>query len=478
MAEQEINAADLVKLTIDGKQVCVPKGTNLIEAALSVGIEIPFYCYHRHLSVAGNCRMCQVEIAGMPKLTIACNTIAVEGMVVRTHHTSPAVVAAQRATLEFLLLNHPLDCTVCDEAGHCKLQDYYYEYSASASRVLEDKVRKVKAQPLGPEVIYDGERCIMCTRCVRFCAEITKTAELAVLERSDRSVIGVHPGKELNNPLSGTVCDLCPVGALTHRRWRFNTRFWYTQESKSICTGCSTGCNARIAVRDEQIVLVRARLNSAVNQEWMCDEGRYGFERFQPCGRLARPVIRSGLELRAVPLEESYAAAANGLRMENDGAAAMLLSPLLTLEEMWLALCFFAELMGGDVQSAWVALQLKRRKLNSVEQLLVSPDLAANAWGLPLLGAGNHGDGDYRTRCEENYLSLLARIRRGEVRRLLLVGDRALLDEDLDIELIDALLAVEQSVAITPRRLLDGESLDAERGLLGAHQLCRIVLPG
>ena len=159
---------EIVTITIDGAEVRVPRGTNIIEAARTVGVEIPFYCYHRHLSVAGNCRMCQVEIEGRPKLEIACNTGAQEGLVVRTQKTSERVKDAQRATLEFLLINHPLDCTVCDQAGHCKLQDYYYEYNSKPSRFVEEKVQKVKAEPLGPEIMYDGERCIICNSLCSF----------------------------------------------------------------------------------------------------------------------------------------------------------------------------------------------------------------------------------------------------------------------------------------------------------------------
>jgi NADH-quinone oxidoreductase subunit G len=265
---------EMVNLTVDGKAITVPKGTNLIDAAKAAGVDVPYYCYHPHLSVAGNCRMCQVQVKGAPKLDIGCNTQVKEGMEVLTQHTSKAVADAQAATLEFILINHPLDCTVCDQAGHCKLQDYHYEYNARPSRFLEQKEHKVKAEPLGPKVILDGERCIMCTRCIRFCDEVTKTSELGMLNRGDRSVIAINPGRELNNPLSGPVVDLCPVGALTHRDWRFNTRIWFTKQSDGICPGCSTGCNVKVAVRDGEVVQVKARLNSAVNKEWLCDEGR------------------------------------------------------------------------------------------------------------------------------------------------------------------------------------------------------------
>ncbi|MCB0334449.1 MAG: (2Fe-2S)-binding protein, partial [Bdellovibrionales bacterium] len=247
---------EMVTLTVDDQEVTVAKGTNLIEAAKQAQSEVPYYCYHPHLSVPGNCRMCQVEVEGAPKLMIGCHTQAQDGMIVRTHRTSEAVKKAQASTLELILINHPLDCTVCDQAGHCKLQDYHFEYNAKPSRFLEEKNHKVKAQPLGPTVILDGERCISCTRCVRFCEEVTGTGELGLLNRGDKNVIAVHPDKQLDNPLSGSVVDLCPVGALTHRNWRFNTRMWFTNATDSICPGCSTGCNVRVYERDGKVVNV------------------------------------------------------------------------------------------------------------------------------------------------------------------------------------------------------------------------------
>ena len=474
---------DLVSLTIDGIVVRVPKGTNLIEAAITAGIDIPFYCYHRHLSVAGNCRMCQVEVEGSPKLTIACNTGAQEGMVVRTQRTSEKTAEAQRATLEFLLINHPLDCTVCDQAGHCKLQDYYYEYNAKPSRFVEEKVHKVKAEPLGPEVIYDGERCILCTRCVRFCEEVTGTGELGLFERGDHAVIGIHPGKEINNALSGSVVDLCPVGALTHRRWRFNSRIWYAGEKKSVCAGCSTGCSVQVAVRDDVMVQVKGRLNSEVNHEWLCDEGRYGFDRFQPRERLSSALVREGNYLEPVTLEAGCKAAAQLATATPAGTSALFMSPFLTLEEMWVTLAFAETVMGIRPDSGEIAVQLKRRNLTKDQAVLVSPDYSPNARAANLFGIGL-GNGDWRERLETGYFGLLQRLRQGGVKRVLLVGDFALRDEDLDESIISALLQTDVSVALTPRGVIDGEphateesATEAFGAVLGAHQLCKVILP-
>ncbi|MCC6953159.1 MAG: (2Fe-2S)-binding protein, partial [Deltaproteobacteria bacterium] len=441
--------AELVNLTIDGRAVSVPKGTNLIEAARLAGIDIPYYCYHPHLSVAGNCRMCQVKVEGQPKLTIACNTGATEGMVVKTQHSAPEVENAQRATLEFLLINHPLDCTVCDQAGHCKLQDYYYEYNTQPSRFIEDKQHKVKAEVLGPEVIYDGERCIVCTRCSRFCEEVTKTSELGVFNRGDKSVISVFPGRELNNPLSGTVVDLCPVGALTHRRWRFNTRIWYTNQKNSVCAGCSTGCNVNVAVRDGKIVHVKGRLNSSVNQEWMCDEGRYGFNRFQPEARAAGASVRTGSALAPSTIDAALQAASALAGTGND--AAMFLSPLLTLEEGWVALQFAEKVMGITPGSGRIAMQIRTRELTPVEAVLVSPDYAANARAATVLGLIDGQLQDWRKILQAQYQNLLNQIRKEGVKRLLFVGDFSLLEDDVDAELRAALESAATVVAISPR---------------------------
>jgi NADH-quinone oxidoreductase subunit G len=442
-------SVDLVTLTIDGQEVRVPKGTNLIEAALTVGIEIPYYCYHKHLSVAGNCRMCQVKVEGAPKLTIGCNTGAQEGMVVYTQKTSPEVEDAQRATLEFLLINHPLDCTVCDQAGHCKLQDYYYEYNKKASRFIEEKVNKVKAEVLGPEVIYDGERCIVCTRCVRFCDEVTETGELSVLNRGDRTVIAIHEDKPLDNPFSGVTVDLCPVGALTHRRWRFNSRIWYSGIEDTICTGCSTGCNVRVAVRDDTIVQVKGRLNSEVNKEWMCDEGRYGFDRFQPKLRMSVPLVRDGEYLKEASWQEATAAL-SGLKSKSPDEAAMLISPFLTLEEMWMGFAFAKEVLGIDADShSQIALSFRKRKLSDLEKILVSPDYAPNARGAQVFGYLSDMP-DWRSSFESQYDRLLEQIRSGMIKKLVLYGFNSLLDEDLDESLIKTYFRCPTALQLLP----------------------------
>lgn len=423
---------EMVTLTIDGKQVQVPKGTNLIEAAKTAGIEVPHYCYHPHLSVAGNCRMCQVSVKGQPKMTIACNTNVAEGMEVATHLTSKDVADSQAAVLEFILINHPLDCTVCDQAGHCKLQDYHFEYNARSSRFLEEKVHKVKALPLGPTVMLDGERCIMCTRCIRFCDEVTKTSELGMLNRGDQSVIAVSPGKELNNPLSGSVVDLCPVGALTHRKWRFNTRIWFTNQTDSICPGCSTGCNVKVAERDGQVVQVKARRNDAVNKEWLCDEGRYGFDRFLPKQRVTQALTNKGGVTAAFNVADVLGALKGTLK-----TLTILAGPDLLLEEYYLLRQIL--LRSASVSRAVIA--YRGRGLTPVEEILMSPDYAANYRGAQLTGLVSELP-------ESEYQEVLGKIRRKEIENILILGDRAIDARDIDAALLDGVRAAKVSAAV------------------------------
>ena len=292
------------KLTIDGRPITVEPGTKVIEAARRLGIEVPRYCYHPGLSIAGNCRICMVEIEKFPKPVIACNTDCQDGMAVRTD--TERAKETRRHILEFLLVNHPLDCPVCDQAGECWLQDYYMRYGLYDARFYEEKVKKPKAVPIGPTVILDAERCILCSRCVRFCDEVTKTSELGIVNRGDHSEITVHPEKELNNKYSGNVVDLCPVGALTDRDFRFKCRVWYLKKADSICPGCARGCNIEIHYNldrpqhggGKRVMRLKPRENPEVNRWWICDAGRYGYK-FIDENRIEKPLIR---DLQKIPL--------------------------------------------------------------------------------------------------------------------------------------------------------------------------------
>ena len=270
-------------LTIDGRQIDSPDGSTVIQAAEKLGIFIPRYCYHPGLSIAGNCRICLVDVEKIPKLQIACNTPVTEGMVVHTN--SAKAEDGRRAVLEFLLANHPLDCPVCDQSGECELQNFYMNFGLYDPRFREQKVKKKKAVAIGPHVMLDQERCILCSRCVRFTDEITKTGEFGIFNRGDRAELGIYPGQRLDNPYSGNVVDICPVGALTEREFRFKARVWYLSSAPTVCNGCAQGCNVDLHYvlnrphlnQGARVLRLKPRYNADVNQWWMCDEGRYGF---------------------------------------------------------------------------------------------------------------------------------------------------------------------------------------------------------
>lgn len=310
-------------LTIDGKQVTVDPGTSVIEAAKLVGNEIPHYCYHPGLSVAGNCRMCLVEVEKMPKLQISCATACTDGMVVHTNNEK--VQKARQGVQEFLFVNHPLDCPVCDQAGECKLQDYYMQYDLKPSRMNDRKTRRVKAHPIGPLVIYDAERCIACSRCVRFTDEVSKTSELGIFERGDNYYVGLAQGTELNNPYSLNTVDICPVGALTSRDFRFKMRVWTLTEHKSVCSGCSRGCAVTLCENNGVIQRTLARENEKVNKFWACDDGRLMYKREFGPNRIASPSLRKGPQVEETTWEKALAAAVSGLKSitEKHGAQSL-----------------------------------------------------------------------------------------------------------------------------------------------------------
>ncbi len=353
--------SELVSIKIDDIPIQVPKGTNIIEAAKLIGIEIPHYCYHPDLSIAGNCRMCQVELKGAPKLVIACNTFATDGMEIFTHRSSQRVAETQAANLEFILKNHPLDCTICDQSGHCKLQDYYFEYSRKGSRLLETKVKKKKAFQIGKHIILDAERCILCSRCVRFLDEVTKTSELAIINRGDKSEIDLYPGRQVNNPFSAVIIDLCPVGALTYSDWRFNSRIWFTKTTDTICVGCSKNCSVKVHERDGKFITIKARYNKEVNKEWLCDEGRFGFERFR--------------QKNFFPQSYSYSTHLKNFKdaVISGDRITLVLSAFLTFEDI-AAFKLLAEKF-NNVTIYGLKLE---RSLSNLEQILIKPDYSPN----------------------------------------------------------------------------------------------------
>ncbi|MCC6278308.1 MAG: (2Fe-2S)-binding protein [Oligoflexia bacterium] len=279
------------KVTINGNTIEVPAGTSVIKAAQLLNIPIAHYCWHEGLSVAGACRMCMVEVEKMPKLQVACNTTVTDGMVVFTN--TEKVKTAVKWALDFHLINHPLDCPICDQAGECKLQDYYMSYGLYTPEMNQPKVKKEKVVSLGDRVVLDQERCILCSRCVRFTKEVTKTHELGIFNRGDRSQLATFEGRPLNNNYSVNTVDICPVGALTSKDFRFKQRVWFLKEFDSICNGCSTGCNVTISYNQNGVFRVKPRVNHDVNGFWMCDSGRDIYKYTNKEFRLTQVVERS-----------------------------------------------------------------------------------------------------------------------------------------------------------------------------------------
>jgi NADH-quinone oxidoreductase subunit G len=329
---------------IDGRKIEVEDGTTVIVAANRLDIEIPHYCWHPGLTIAGNCRMCLVEIEKMPKLQIACNTRVTDGMVV--HTTSDKTKTAQRAVLEFLLINHPIDCPVCDQAGECNLQEYYMDYDRQRSRFpLPEKVHKKKAKPIGPLVILDQERCVLCSRCVRFVDEVTHTSELAFYQRGNHVDLDLAPGKSLDNPYSGNVVDICPVGALTSRDFRFRARVWYLERTESVCGACANGCNIEIYHREGTIYRFQPRENEAVNKYWICDAGRLSYRDLQGEGRLGTPLVRGADRFEPATWESAIGTVTARLRA---GSVGCIVSARASNEEI-LLMRRIAAAVGGRV---------------------------------------------------------------------------------------------------------------------------------
>ena len=387
----------MLNVQIDGVWHQFPKGTRVIEACERAGSYIPRYCYHKKLSSPGNCRMCLVEM-GMPKMgpdrkpelgpdgkpvinwiprpQISCAQDVAEGMGVRTN--SPLVKECQRGVMEFLLINHPLDCPICDQAGECRLQEFSVEYGTSESRFLEHKVKKPKNVVLGPRVTLDDERCILCSRCIRFCQEIAKDDVLGFIDRGSYTVLTAHPGKRLENNYSLNTVDICPVGALTSTDFRFKMRVWFLKETKSICASCATGCNTIIGTREDVIYRQTPRENDAVNSSWMCDYGRLNFDYVQSERRLLEPQIVSDEKLVSVDWREAIAQAALQVKQFSGSEIAIIASGRMTNEELWLTLQLARTLA---VQLIDIV-----PRTGSGDDILLSEDRNPNTTGARLLG--------------------------------------------------------------------------------------------
>ena len=311
-----------ITFEIDGKQVRAPEGAMLVDAAKHGDVEIPYFCYEPKLGQpVGACRMCLVEIEGIPKLQTSCSTPVRDGMVVVT--TSDRVKHAQNAIVEFLLVNHPLDCPVCDKGGECPLQDISFGWGAGRSRYIEPKRHFKKPLELSPLVAIDRERCILCYRCVRFSQEVAEDHQLVFLDRGDHTFVGTHDGRPYVAPFSGNIIELCPVGALTSTAYRFRARPWDIEDSGTICTLCPSQCNVKLTIRDDaKVVRVLARDNEEVDDGWLCDKGRFGYQSFAAPERITAPLMRIGGFLRETSWERALAEAAALLERSGENTVA------------------------------------------------------------------------------------------------------------------------------------------------------------
>src|SRR5215469_125780 len=296
----------LVSLTIDGVPLQVPKGTLLVEAAKTVKQEIPVYCYHTKLGPAGLCRVCLVEIEGTPKLQIACNTPATEGMVVRTR--GERVEAGRAMILELLLVNHPLDCPICDKGGECDLQDYAMAYARGNSDVVDPKTRKPKAVDLGPTIVLDEERCVVCQRCVRFDDLIAKERQLVLKDRGHKDIIATATGDPYHHNFTGNVTELCPVGALTSKTYRFKSRPWDLNRTQTTCTQCPVGCQQYADVRYGSLLrTMSVEEDHDISDGWLCDRGRYNVGFYRAEDRVTQPLYKKNGAFVQVGWHDAFA---------------------------------------------------------------------------------------------------------------------------------------------------------------------------
>jgi NADH-quinone oxidoreductase subunit G len=397
------------KCTIDGQEIEVPAGTTVLQAALDHGIDIQYFCWHPDLGIDGNCRTCMVEIEKMPRVQIACNTTVTEGMVVRTN--TDKAHAAQRSALELLLINHPIDCPVCDQAGECYLQDNYMRYGLHDSEVeIEEKVKKRKVQDLGP-IMLDAERCVLCTRCVRFEEQVTGTNSLEFRNRGDHKEIGTYKGLPITHDYAGNLADLCPVGALLSHDFRFKMRVWFLKSHESICAGCSTGCNIEVDERDGDVQRFRPRRNPEVNKSWICDMGRASYKEIAVTSRITGARQRGASTWEGVGVAAALDTVAARLK-EAGSASAFLASPQGSNEDLF-AFKALADAVGGllDFRVGDPQAKLKVRSDN----VLLREDRNPNTQGCLDQGLGRSG-----------VTEILAACARGAVKALVLQGPELL----------------------------------------------------
>jgi NADH-quinone oxidoreductase subunit G len=367
----------MVNLTIEGRAISVPDGTSILEAAKFAGVLVPHYCYHPGLPVAGVCRMCLVEVEKAPKLAPSCATTVAEGQVVHVH--SEKALEARKGVLEMLLINHPLDCPICDQAGECELQDYTYQEGRAEGRYRDPK-RFNPVEDFGGDVMYVANRCILCTRCVRFMDDVAHDPVLSVVERGDRALIGKFEGDDLTHAWAGNVIDLCPVGALLSKDSLNKARAWEMDRSASVCPNCSQGCNMIVETRDNQVVRLRPRPNDDVNKFFMCDHGRLNYRWMNRADRVSSPMVQQNGMLATADWEVALRSAASLLAGKR---AFVLASPNLSNEALFLLGKLVSKTGGAG---AFRVNQGQEAPLPGVEDLALRPDRAANARGAELAG--------------------------------------------------------------------------------------------
>ena len=447
-------ADNTVKLTIDGKEVVAPKGMNLIEAAKLAGIEVPHYCYHPKLAISGNCRMCLVDtgmpklgadkkpevgpdgkpvIMFAPKLSIGCNTPVAEGMVVLTK--SPKVVKAREGVMEFLLINHPLDCPICDQAGECRLQEFSVDYGKGQSRFVEEKVHKPKKTALNAKITLDDERCILCSRCIRFMRDVAGQDCLGFVNRGSYSTLTCYPGNEPKTNYDLNIVDICPVGALTSNDFRFQQRVWFLKETKSVCPNCATGCNTVLWSREGIVYRQTPRDNEAVNQCWMCDHGRLNFKFVNDPRRLTTPTAGG----EAVTWPEAIRQVADKLRGAK--GVAVIGSARATTEELFLLTKFGAELRAVVPH------------IGEGDKFLLNADRTPNMAGAKLTGFG------------DDIAKIVAGIKAGTIKTLIVLGEDVLEPELLaKVELLVVIDILPTKATEAAHFVLPGVTFAEKRG--------------
>ncbi len=370
----------MLKCTINGKEVEVKPGTTIIEAFQQNKDAIAHYCWHPGLSVAGVCRLCMCEIEGNPRLQIACNTVVAEGM--KINNTSEKVKDAVKWGLDFHLINHPLDCPICDQAGECGLQDQYMQYGKYDPEMAEPKQKKHKVVDLGSKIVLDTERCILCSRCVRFTDEVTKTGELGIFNRGDRAEIGTFENKPLENNYAVNTVDICPVGALTSKDFRFRQRVWLLKDHETICTGCSTGCNVKVYYNKEGLFRVKPVKNEQVNGFWMCDVGRNVYKFINKPARLLDARMQKGAHSEFLLPIEAAKKTGQALKAQAQGDAksvALVLTGQYSVEEYEALVSYFKNDLGCTQIYHWVN---NPDSFDAFDGLLLRGDRNPNTKGL------------------------------------------------------------------------------------------------